>query len=336
MFLQMALEDIPFEETRAPEPDPPSVEALRAGGQARARWVAHWIEHPLRGALGNLFHHAFRILPSRIGPAVGGRLALLARRFYRGRPFAKRIEDNLKRLRPDLAKDAARHEASLAGWWRNVGQVFSEYSVVDRLWREGRVSVLGSEFLDEAQASGRPIVVVAVHLGTWELVFATMRQLLKKPFCSVFQPQDNRFSNGIIHRLRRSYGPYILPPSLRTAARLRSLVVGGEAHLVIFIDEVRAFQTHFPLFGRRPSERGNAVVAMRIARAAGALLVPVYLLRQPDGDFRLHILDLMEPEAASGETVPEAIERLNAVLEPAVRANAEQWHMLADLRLPKA
>lgn len=330
----MALKDIPFEETRVSEPDPPSLEALRAGGQARARWIAYWIEHPLRGALGNLSHYAFRILPSRAASAIGGRLALHARRFYRGRPFANRLEDNLMRLRPDLAANPERYEVAISGWWRNAGKVFSEYSVVDRLWREGRVSVSGQEILDRAQASGRPIVFVAVHLGTWELAFVVLPILLEKPCCSVFQPQENRFTNRIIHRLRRGYGPYIFPPSLKTAARLRSLAVGGEAHLVIFIDEVRHFQTHFPLFGRRPAKRGNAVVAVRIARAAGAIVVPVFLLRQPDGDSRLHVLDPVEPEATPGETVPDAIERLNTVLEPAVLANAEQWHMLAYLRLP--
>ncbi|AXS38888.1 lysophospholipid acyltransferase family protein [Breoghania sp. L-A4] len=332
----MKLEDIPFDVTRPLEPKGPGLGALRGGPAARRRFVAHWIADPLQGGINLVTHHALRLLPSPWCTRFGGAMAGLARTRFAQRPFALRIAANLSALRPDLAADPDAFRDSHARWWANAGRAYAEYSVVGRLWHEGRVEVAGMEHLDAAQKTGRPLVFAGVHLGNWELVFVALQNLPEKPMCGTFQPEPNRFANTVVHNLRKRYGGYVFPPGKRSAMHIVRILKSGAANLVMFVDEVRGFQIHLPLLGRRPPERGNAVNVLKIARVTNAVILPVYMLRLKDSRFRLTILPPFEPEA-SGDAerdLPRNVTGLNDIFEPVIRANVEQWHMLPELRLP--
>ena len=163
-----------------------------------------------------------------------------------------------------------------------------------------------------------------------------MEKGLNRPTISVFQPQPNRFANRIVYRMRQRYGIRVFPPGQRTAQRLHRLVIGNHAHLVMFVDEERANQSHVPLFGRAVPKRGNAVNVVKLARAADALLVPVYMLRVPGCRFRLTFMppmELLETGDVKAD-IARNIERIGARFEPLIRQHIEQWYMLVELRLP--
>ena len=127
--------------------------ALLEGGEARQRWLRHWVRDPVQGALNLCAHHGLRLLPSGACSQLGAFLAPLARRCNAKRIFAQRIEHNLKVVRPDLLADPAATERVLARWWQNVCRTYTEFSVVDRFWSEGRIEITGREHLEAALAS---------------------------------------------------------------------------------------------------------------------------------------------------------------------------------------
>lgn len=175
-----------------------------------------------------------------------------------------------------------------------------------------------------------------VHLGTWEAIFVAIVKGLNRPFISVYQPQPSRFANRIVYRVRQRYGIKVFPPSQRTAQRLYRLVSGNYAHLLMFIDEERANQSHVPLFGRAVPKRGNAVNVVKLARVAKALFLPVSMLRVRGCRFRLTFMPPMEL-VETGDVkadIARNIERISDLFEPLVREHIEQWYMLAELRLP--
>ena len=45
-----------------------------------------------------------------------------------------------------------------------------EFSVLDRLWREGRIAVEGGEHLLAARAAGKPVIVMGLHVNNWEVI----------------------------------------------------------------------------------------------------------------------------------------------------------------------
>lgn len=336
---RLALESVPFEETYPDEPPaPPLGDLVSRDAERKDAARRYWLRHPVEGTVNRIFHELLRFTPCDVTSGVGAALSPFAYRRYRDRKFARRIARNLKTLAPDLCDTEAHHEASLKTWWRNIGRTIAEFSSVNRLRPEGRITVEGEENLEAARAMGGPLIFVSMHLATWEAIFAAVQLDLAPPNIGPFQPEPNRFTNRIVYNSRKRRNQYLFPPGQRSAYRLHRLLAGGgAASMTIFIDEVRDNQVHLPLFGRKPPDKGNAVVAIKLANASGGTLVPVYMTREKGARFRLHILPPLPKRPALGTPypLPGTILKFNEVFEPVVLENIRQWYMLAELRLPK-
>jgi lauroyl/myristoyl acyltransferase len=336
---RLAIESIPFEETYPDEPPaPPPVDLFSRDPERTDAARRYWLRHPVEGTINRIFHELLRLAPCEVTSGIGAALSPFAYWRYKDRKFARRIAQNLETLAPDLCETQEQHEASLKSWWRNIGRTLSEFSSVNRLWPEGRIIIEGHENIEAARASGAPLIFVSMHLATWEAIFAAVQQELAPPNIGPFQPEPNRFTNRIVYNSRKRRNHYLFPPGQRSAYRLHRLLTGGgAASMTIFIDEVRDNQIHLPLFGREPPDKGNAVVAIKLANASGGTLVPLYLSRDKGARFRLHILPPI-PKRPAPETpypVPDTILKLNGIFEPLVLKNIREWYMLAELRLPK-
>lgn len=338
---RLSLDDIPFEETRPAEaPIPPLGALISKSAEERARARRYWLREAIGGNLNIATHELFGVLPKSATTWIGGLLGKLTHRRYRERIFAKRLEYNMAALSSGNSASADDEKRAVDNWWRNVGSTTAEFAAVNRLWREGRIRIEGEEHLEAARAQARtlggPLIFTSVHLSTWETIFAVAHEALAPPNIGPFQPEPSRFTNRIVHNLRKRRNQYLFPPGQKSAYRLHRLLTGGQASLTIFIDDVRDRQIHLPLFGRPPPTRGNAVVAIKLANASNGIILPVYLKREQGTRFRLVFLPPLEPESEDGIAYPikETVLRLNDVFEPLVLANLQHWYMLSELRLP--
>lgn len=335
----LSLDDIPFEETYPDEPAaPPFWNVLSNDPELQSRARLYWLRHAAKGQINRLFHTFLGICPAGITSAVGHLLSRFAYRRYKDRIFSKRISRNLEVLAPSLCDTPERHRAALRRWWQNTGRTLAEFSVVNRLWPEGRIEIEGSENLEAARAQGEPLIFVSMHLSTWEAIFAAVQQGIAPPNIGPFQPESSRFSNRIVYQIRKQRNQYIFPPGQRSAYRLHRLLTGGgAASMTIFIDEVRNRQIHLPLFGRKPPKRGNAIVAIKLANAAQGTLVPVYLKREKGARFKLVILPPLAKTDDPTQPYPVSatVLKFNEIFEPLVLENIEHWYMLGELRLRK-
>lgn len=335
---KLMLDSVPFQETYPDEPSaPPLRDLIARDPERRLSARRYWLRHPVEGTVNRICHELLSLAPCESTSSVGAFLGPLACWRYRDRKFARRITQNLKTLAPDLCETEANHEASLQSWWRNIGRTIAEFSSVNRLWPEGRITIEGTDNLEAAHASGGPLIFVSMHLATWEAIFAAVQLELAPPNIGPFQPEPNRFTNRVVHETRKRRNQYLFPPGQRSAYRLHRLLTGGgAASMTIFIDEVRDNQIHLPLFGRKPPDKGNAVVAVKLANASGGTLVPVYLTRENGARFRLHVLPPIarQPAPDALYPLPDTILKFNEIFEPLVLENIQHWYMLAELRLP--
>ncbi|MGJ8569304.1 MAG: lysophospholipid acyltransferase family protein [Hoeflea sp.] len=296
------------------------------------------MKQPIEGRINQVSHTLFSILPCDLGSALAGQLSLLAYWRYKHRIFAKRIAGNLRLLAPDRCDTPARHRAALIRWWSNIGRTMAEYSIVNALWPKGRISIEGEENLAAAHAQGGPLILVSMHLSTWEATAAVAQQSIASPNIGPFQPEPSRFTNRIVYASRKRRNHYMFPPGQRSAFRLQRLLTGGgAASVILFIDEVRDFQVHLPLFGRTAPDKGNAVVAVKLANSTGGTLLPVYLKRIGGARFKLVVLPPLATRQDSDRLYPvaETIMKFNEIFEPLVIENVEHWYMLGELRLPQ-
>jgi lauroyl/myristoyl acyltransferase len=337
MSKPVRLEDIPFEETMADEPSAPSFrEVFEEEKQRRETARRYWFRHTKDGLINTAFHNLLKLLPCRFASDFGKALVPLARWSYRDKIFPKRIARNFKALTPTRWTNEVDEQEGLDRWWINIGRTISEYCVLNRFWKEGRIEVEGMEHYEAAYRQGGPPIFATVHLGTWEAVLASINEGIAGPNIATYQPESNRFKNRIVHAIRKKRNQYVFPPGQRSAFHLHRLMKTGQYSLTIFIDEVRDNQIHLPLFGRKVPDKGNAVVAVKLANVSGGNLMPTYLTRLGPSRFRLTILPaLQRPESQSTYDIGGTVQALNDVLEPIILDHLEEWYMLGELRLPK-
>jgi|SRR5579864_5724579 len=293
------------------------------------QWRRYWLRDPLLGGLDFALHHAGRLLPTEWCSTIGGRLGILNGR-YRYHATRERAERAYLRLAgdDDPPRDAA---AAVMRLFDNVGRVMLEFSVLDRLWAEGRIAVAGSEHFLAARAAGRPVIVMGLHLGNWETIGPTIVGLGFRGFKAFYQPPRSRFEHKIALAARARYGVIVLRPGVAAARAARRLLVDERGVLLVYADEERHGHVSAPLFGRAIPQRANLLDIIRLAWVSGAALIPAYAERLGGAQFRVTFLAPVEL-APEGDGMSENIERLDNIITPLVRARLDQWYMLLEYR----
>lgn len=308
-------------------PPAPSFADLKAGGDRRATWVRHHVSGNLQQASDIAAHFALRLLPTEICSAVGARLGPSV--IQKSHPeAAARTLKNIRMLRPDLDEAAVRDLA----WrnWENQGRVHAEFSALHRFLPENRVTVVGDEIARRVLGRG-PVICLVLHLGNWEIVSAVTHRYGIVP-TSIHIPLENPAQDWIARRARIGIGYKILPNSgpgiAMTRPVLKHLKAGGTTG--IFADEAFEGRIMAPFFHREPHVGGNLAVAVRMARLTGATILPTYVLRREGCRFDMHYLEPFDlpPSTSPATQLVDDVVRLNALVEPIVRANLDQWYFL--------
>lgn len=329
------VDDIPWSETFPPWPEGPPLADLFGPREARAQALRFHVVDRLEGEA----KRAATVLLRRLSPervsAIGGRLgATVSVRRYRGKVMWQRMASQIARLSPDHAgpKNAARREAMVARWFENCGRAFAEAAIARAMMDEA-FEVKGLERLADARGSGRPLILVTVHTGSWEAACGLAAIRHGAPLMGSWQPQTNRFQNRLIASLRRRDGYKGLAPSPHLARTLLRAIREPGQNLLLLIDEISERQTKFPLFGRPLPERCNFTFALKVAQREGALIVPFLTAREPGSVHQTMVYEDAIPVAPTGAAgLLEAAAKVNAVFEPHVRARLDEWYMLHNIR----
>ncbi len=296
-------------------------------------WRRYWLRDPLLGGLDYLIHHGSRRLPTEWCSAVGAGLGVLNGRW---RFHAER--ERAARAYRSLAGPAATPSDAAAAIMRlfaEAGRTMLEFSVLDRLWQEGRVAVAGSEHLLAARAAGRPVIVMGLHLANWEVIGPSLIGLGLNGFKFIYQPPRSRFEHRIAVAARTRYGAIMLRPGVSAARIARRLLAEARGVLLIYADDERRGRVNAPLFGRPIASRANLPVIARLAGASGAAVVPAYAERLDGARFRVVFLPPVALAPAGDDPaaqLEENVHRLDRIITPVVRDRLDQWYMLFDYR----
>lgn len=308
---------------------PPPLHWIWGDAAARKAWRRYWIRDVLRGWNAIFWHHLLSAggidWCSEVGATLGlasGRLQVAA---------ARRVRESLKRLRPDLAADL---DSAQRRVWSNMGRALAEVSVQPRIWDSDRTRVVGEEHILAARASGRGRIYITLHMAAWELIGPKLMEYGERGHV-FYLPQPNRFRARIADKLRSGFPGVMLPPTAESARRVLRGLKNEDKTFIMLVDEVTGGRVQFPAFDRPLDPDCNLAKIVRMAQMSGALVVPLYVIRQGGARFEMHVMapvdlaDLARDEAG----LQTGMARLNALLEPAVIANLEQWFMLPALDL---
>ena len=263
-----------------------------------------------KSALVKLWLHACALLPLSWARAVGRAAVCLYWPF--GGRSRKVTERNIQLAFPELSDDAQGQLARDS--LRATGELAAEMGHIWlRPWEyvQGLIlSVEGAECVREAQAQGRGVILLAPHLGNWEvagLYSATFGDIV-----SLFEPPKLRGLGPLIERARQRSGATLVPTDSRGLAKLLKSVKAGKISGILpdqapgdLASGENALFMGVPCF--------TQTLASNMIRRTGALAVFAYALRV-QGGFTIYDEDNGVSLAA-----------LNRGVEACVRQCAEQY-----------
>ncbi|MFT5577392.1 MAG: KDO2-lipid IV(A) lauroyltransferase [Paraglaciecola psychrophila] len=181
------------------------------------------------------------------------------------------------------------------------------------------VEVEGLQLMTAAQDSGRPVVVLAPHLGNWEVLGLYMAQHFA--VTALYQPPALEAMDTIMYSARSRNGSTLVPTNLRGVKALLKALGRGEV-TVILPDQVPARNggEFAPFFG---IDTLTATLPLNLIERTAATVVVAAMLRLEGGGYRLLIRSV--DEAIYGADRAAALAAMNAGVEALVREAPQQY-----------
>ena len=299
----------------------PTEEVAPVGRAPRAVLPRHRLEYAaLRSALGALSRLGFRV-----ASALGARVAILG---YKPLGVRRRVvERQISAAFPDW--DPARVTRTARAAYESLGRTTIETAVLQRYDRRKILDLFDEpedwHVIEDALRRGRGVMLVAGHLGNWELAgsYLAARGL---PLSAVARQMENPLFDGYLTRTRQRIGMDVIWDGEAVRRVPRALRENGVVAFLIDQGAVGLASTWVPFFGRlAKTPRGPAVFALRL-RSPVIFVAP---LRKPDGRFTMGLEEIPVRETSDRNAdVDRIVADYTAVLERWVRRAPEQyfWH----------
>lgn len=231
--------------------------------------------------------------------------------------FRKRTEANLAMIYPDMAPEERRRIADgvLDNFGRTLIENYSHPDFAEHL-SDTPLTGAGVEALAQATAEKRPVLFVTAHFGNHE----APRQILTRMGHSVgglYRPFTNPYFDADYRRTIGALGGTVFAQGRRgTIGLIRYLREANQG--VLFYDVFYGAGERLDFLGKPAM---TALSAAEIAIKVGAVVLPYYGVRNPDGMSFTAIVDapitLSDPITMTNE--------MNARLEQQIAAHPEQW-----------
>jgi KDO2-lipid IV(A) lauroyltransferase len=301
-----------------PEPAArPAATSVPAAAPPRPTF-AQWAEYAALRTVATLLRPFGWRTASSVGAMVGG-LGWWPLRMRRAR-----VERTIRACFPEFSEDRVQQVARES--YRGLGRVAIESIILSRAEKRDVLDVFVDSptfpVLERAFAQGKGVILVAGHLGNWELsaAYMTARGL---PIDAIAMHMANPLSDAFFKRTRERFGTRVLFADESVRAIPKALRDGRGVGFLSDQSAKGLASTFIPFFGRPArTPRGAAVFALR----NDLPMVFVVALRQPDGRYMAHFEDVPLVQTGDKESdIDATVLSYTKVLERLVREHPEQY-----------
>jgi KDO2-lipid IV(A) lauroyltransferase len=251
--------------------------------------------HAFFGALGAL---AYRLLRRSRRVALAN-----LRLVYGPRPTDRQLGDMAKRSFVNLGKFA-------------FDAVKMDRYTPQRL--ERMVKVIGRHHLDRALAEGAGAVAITGHIGNWEFMGGYLARI-GYPLNVLATRIRNSRVDDLLVGLRRRTGMKVLERSRGLLSAFRCLKKGEM--LGVLMDQDTSVESITVDFLGHPAK--TPVGPAKLASRTGAAVLPMVMLMEPDGTYRIEI---KEPIRLNGDgALADDVEKCSRALEEFIEREPAQW-----------
>jgi Kdo2-lipid IVA lauroyltransferase/acyltransferase len=245
--------------------------------------------------------------------------------FYHVAPRRRLIAiHNIKRAFP--GKGMEETIAIAKGVYRNMAIVAADFFELPYLNRENvqeLIEIEGLEHCRKALEKNKGVLMFGAHFGNWE-IGAIALSLELKPSVVIYRPLDNPLLENLVTWVRSCTGNIPIAKDLAMRSMLRHLKKNDI--LGILIDQnVSLTEGVFVDFFGRPActTIGLALLALH----TGAPAIPGYVLRLPEGRYRLILGEEVEL-VQTGDREQDILvntQIFTRIIEETVRKYPDQW-----------
>lgn len=227
--------------------------------------------------------------------------------------FPQKTNKEIKRIRIRMFRNFAKYLID-----------FFRFSKIDEAYIKKTVRIENANFIDEAVALRKGVILLTAHIGNWELggvVISTSGY----PFWVVALEHKDKEVNDFFNRQRASKGIKVIPLSRAVRQCLQVLQNGDFLGLV----GDRDFNEHgvtIDFFGKPTMfPEGPAAFSLK----TGAAIVPGFMIRNPDNTFTLRMEKpiLTTPSRNKHEDIKDVVSGYKLIIEDYIRRYPDQWYM---------
>ncbi len=267
----------------------------------------------------DLFALLFRAMPMDAASAFGGWLLRLAGPLSGAHRTAER---NIRLAFPGMPTDE--RARLLSAQWDNVGRLFAEFPLTDRLTpASGRVEIEGGERLRALAESGRAAVLISGHFSNWEIMAAAIVHLGVR--CQVtYRAANNPLIDRRIIEARRRYGVQLLAPKGGDGSReILEAMKRGES-VALLNDQKFNGGVAAPFFGRLVH---TAPAPTRLALRFGCEMIPLSVQRTRGARFKVVVHEPIPLQRTGDRSadIAAGVAAVNAFMEARVRERPQEW-----------
>lgn len=234
------------------------------------------------------------------------------------------VERQIAAAFPELSQQAVAELARRS--YQHLGRSAIETALLPGLGQAGVLRLVSEvenwEVVERARAAGKGIIVVAGHLGNWELSAAYMAAR-GVPMDVIVRKMGNPYFDRYLNQTREQIGMNVVYDSQAVRHTPRALRAGRAVGFVADQGVLGLASTFVPFFGRpAKTPRGAGVFALRF----GAPVIFIAALRKPDGSYLVGFEEIpVESTGDREKDVDRVVLGFTQVLEKWVRRAPEQY-----------
>jgi lauroyl/myristoyl acyltransferase len=198
---------------------------------------------------------------------------------------------------------------------------FFRFPIIDEQYIKRYITIDNRQYIEQSLAKNKGVVVLTAHLGNWELGGLVLG-VLGYPFYAVALPHKNKKVNEFFNNRRESKGVHVIEFGKAARACLNLLKENKMVALVGDKDFTNDAGIIVDFFGKKTYlPKGPAGFALK----TGALILPGFMVRNPDDTFTLRMEKPIE--CSPNDTLETVTEKYKAIIEDYVKLYPHQWYM---------